>query len=80
MDANKNVPSVCSCRRGADGRPFGVLYFPHTQPPPVATAAPPPPRFDLDRYAAREARIQRILWAIAFAIVGAIVAFIIGWL
>jgi serine/threonine-protein kinase len=51
-----------------------------SQQPPAGGPAPPRPRFDLDRYAAREARIQWILWAIAFAIVGAIIAFIIGWL
>jgi len=52
-------------------------------PSPGASLAPPPPnpqRFDLDRYAAREARIQRVLWLIALTIAGVIVAFIIGWL
>ena len=56
----------------------GVGAPPRRAKPP--TSPPEPPRFDLDRFASREARVQRILWLAAFLIAGVIIAFMIGWL
>jgi serine/threonine protein kinase len=69
-----------SFEEGNTLRGVGAPPRKHPPTPAPAMAVVEPPRFDLDRFASRDARLQRVLWLAAFLIAGVIIAFIIGWL